>query len=143
MDFNTNKLECIIQSIQQNLTSHIVFVGSSYCKYKREHFSILRFVLLSCCRQTMSLKGDQGLWCWSTVLILVIWLCFSIFIEFISVFISYRVYQNMCKFNIQLTFNDSRLLYMYLLYYLMQEQAVGNYANKDYLSMLDKLANYA
>lgn len=32
---------------------------------------------------------------------------------------------------------------MYLLYYLMQEQAVGNYANKDYLSMLDKLANYA
>lgn len=25
----------------------------------------------------------------------------------------------------------------------MQEQAVGNIANKDYLSMLDKLANYA
>lgn len=32
---------------------------------------------------------------------------------------------------------------MYLLYYLMQEQAVGNIGNKDYLSMLDKLANYA
>lgn len=142
MDFNTNKLECIIQSIQQNLTSHIVFVGSSYCKYKREHFSILRFVLLSCCRQTMSLKGDQGLWCWSTVLILVIWLCFSIFIEFIC----FYIIQSLSKYvqsYIQLTFNDSRLLYMYLLYYLMQEQAVGNYVNKDYLSMLDKLANYA
>lgn len=83
-------------------------------------------LMLSFCRQTMSLKGDQGLWCWSTVLILVIWLCFSIFIEFIYFVISNRLYQIVATYLIFILFSwhvMTRDRFTYCIV-LMKEQAV-------------------